>query len=897
MIPREADCFQHREAVDALDRALAGDGAAVPCQILSGTGGAGKTQLAARHARSAWEAQSVDLLVWATATSRDAILSAYAEAAVTVTDPDAPEAADLDDPETAAARFLTWTQCTDRRWLIVLDDVSDPVDLGGFDGRCDLWLSPSPNGRTLVTTRRRDAALPGHHIDVGLFTPDEADAYLTAKLTAAGRRDNPGHIAALARDLGCLPLALAQAATYLIDLHLDCADYRARLADRTHALPDLIPEGSGLPDAHRTTVAATWSLSVEHADRLRPKGLARPMLQLASLLNPNGIPATVLTSPAALAYLTEHRTAGLGGASCQVGVEDAADALRCLHRLSLADHSPDTPHHAVRVHNLIQRTTRETLSPAAHEALVVACADALLDAWPETNPDAALAQALRANADALTAQAAAELWRAGVHPVLMRTGSSLGDAGLTVGALAHFRYLAAAAHHYLGPDHPDTLTARHHLAHWQGEAGDVAGARGATAHLLADRLRLLGPDNPDTLATRGDLGAWQGLAGDPGGAAAASEAVLTDTLRVLGPDHLQTLTARQNLAHWRGAAGNPGGAVAACELLLADTMRLLGPDHRKTLAARLHLALWRGEAGDAAGAATAFEDLLADQLRILGPDHPHTLSTRHDLARWRGKAGDPTGAATASEDLLADQLRVLGPDHPHTLTTRHDLARWRGKAGDPTGAATAFADLLADQLRVLGPDHPHTLTTRHDLARWRGKAGDPTGAATAFADLLADQLRVLGPDHPHTLTTRHDLARWRGKAGDAVGAATALGHLLADRVRVLGPDHPYTFITRGNLAHWRGKAGDPAGAVRAFEALLTDRLRVLGPGHPHTFTTRHSLAQWRGEAGDPGAAAADLERLLVDHLRVLGPEHPDTLTIRAALARWRSQTGPPLDVR
>jgi hypothetical protein len=51
--------------------------------------------------------------------------------------------------------------------------------------------------------------------------------------------------------------------------------YRIRLADRARTLPDLVPEDSGLPDAHSATVAATWPLSIEHADRLRPTGLAR----------------------------------------------------------------------------------------------------------------------------------------------------------------------------------------------------------------------------------------------------------------------------------------------------------------------------------------------------------------------------------------------------------------------------------------------------------------------------------------------------------------------------------------------------------------------------------------------------------------------------------------------
>lgn len=44
------------------------------------------------------------------------------------------------------------------RWLIVLDDVTDPADLNG------LWPPASPHGRILVTTRRRDAAHGRHTI-------------------------------------------------------------------------------------------------------------------------------------------------------------------------------------------------------------------------------------------------------------------------------------------------------------------------------------------------------------------------------------------------------------------------------------------------------------------------------------------------------------------------------------------------------------------------------------------------------------------------------------------------------------------------------------------------------------------------------------------------------------
>jgi hypothetical protein len=80
VVPARAECFQYRGAVDALEQAVAGGGTAVVCQVLAGTGGVGKTQLAAAYARTVWQAGSVDLLAWVTAGSRDAVVAAYAQA-------------------------------------------------------------------------------------------------------------------------------------------------------------------------------------------------------------------------------------------------------------------------------------------------------------------------------------------------------------------------------------------------------------------------------------------------------------------------------------------------------------------------------------------------------------------------------------------------------------------------------------------------------------------------------------------------------------------------------------------------------------------------------------------------------------------------------------------------
>ena len=93
----------------------------------TGMGGIGKTQLAAAYAHRLWDGGGLDLLVWLTATGRDAILIGYAEAGADLTHPPAGE-----DTERVAGRFLAWLAATDRRWLIVLDDLTDPADLRGL---------------------------------------------------------------------------------------------------------------------------------------------------------------------------------------------------------------------------------------------------------------------------------------------------------------------------------------------------------------------------------------------------------------------------------------------------------------------------------------------------------------------------------------------------------------------------------------------------------------------------------------------------------------------------------------------------------------------------------------------------------------------------------------------
>ena len=856
VIPAVASCFQLREEA----RELAGVGTSVDnCAVtwvLSGLGGVGKTQLAAAYAHSRTD---VDLRIWITADSRGAILAGYAQAAAQL------GRQVTSDVEQAAQGMLSWLQTnTMRSWLIVLDDLRDPADLAG------LWPE-GRHGSVLVTTRRRDAVLTDRgrrRVDLDSYTRDQARGYLAEKLQADSGHDRLREADELAVDLSLLPLALAQAATFMLDRGLSCAEYRSRLASRRRTLQQMLP-ADALADDYRTTVAATWSMSIEAANRLAPTGLARPVLELLSVLDPNGTPLNLLGTASGTAYAAAHRATPEGAhadsveaatsrsadVDAAVDAQDIEDAVHNLARFSLLVVEQSATASRARVHALVQRATIEGVDRERLAGLCRAAADALLVIWPQIERDTEYGQTLRANATILRGHAGTHLWVPQAHPLLWRMGDSLAWSGLVEAAVGYWTRLVSEATDQLGLGHAQTLITRIRLANTRGEAGDPVGAASALEEVIPQCAQVFGLDHPTTQDARNNLADWRGVAGDPAGAVEDLERLLADRIRTVGPDSPDTLRTRSDLAFWRGAAGDVAGAITAFERLLADRLRILGPDHPRTLSTRNSLAHWRGVAGEAAGAASALEELLADRSRVLGPNHPKTLDTRAHLATRKGEAGDITGTIATLRQLLTDYLRVLGPDHPRTLAARHDLACWQGRGGDAPGAATALEELLADRLRVLGPDHPNTLDTRHNLAAWHGHAGDPRRAVAALTGLLKDRMRVLGPDHPETLSSRHNLAYWLGRSGHAAEAAAALQQLLTDRLRILGLDHPHTLATRQDLAISTGKTGDAARALEQLEQLLPDILRTLGPDHPHTGKVRESIAQWQERASPRNGAS------------------------------------------
>jgi len=776
-IPPEAGSRQPRAADSALDAYLSPSALGGLVPVVVGTSGTGKTQVAAAAARRARDAGHVELVVWVHAVSQDAVVARYSQAVTAAT------GRVYETPVEGAEAFMSWLD-TDhgKRWLVVLDDLRTPSDMVGW------WPPAARWGRTLVTTWRRDHALHDSRqtLELGVFSQAESYSYLRDKLR--DRRSSLVGAVELAGDLGHLPLALAQAVSFIADEGLTCTAYRRLFADQSRKLETLA--GDELPDEHRATVAATWMLSIELAERQHPQGLAGAVLALASLLDSDSAPTAVLLNRHALRFLS-HNTE----LRRRITGPDVEAALRVLQRLSLA--SLDTI--TVAVHGLIQRATRDATPERHHMPIAHAVADALLDIWPEPERSPELAQSLRTNAAALRAYADRHLVHLGrgAHGVYFRAIESIGNAGLPWDARTQSIELARRCEEQLGPRHPDCIAARERAANWLGQAGDPAGAVRELEPLALQADEALGPNDRLTLGVRNTLAHHRGEAGDVSSAIAEYTALVRDTERALGPTDPLTLGVRGNLVSWVDTAGSPMTAAADLAATVADKTSTLGADHASTLSSRHNYAAQCRASGYPALAALALVEIIAELERTHGADHPWTLSSRDELAGCFLDAWLHDIAATEFSNVLAAKQTALGPDHALTLLTRGNLALAHGLLGDVERAAADLAELLKDEMRALGESNPQIEATRETLA--------------VFRQWLAGSHR---PDPPRWVSATTTAVPRRSASPPDARSPEALAALFVCQLRKHGPDDEVNSITRDMLVAYQEWSLRPGGEPR-----------------------------------------------------------------------------------
>jgi hypothetical protein len=127
------------------------------------------------------------------------------------------------------------------------------------------------------------------HLPLNVLSGEDAVRYLLDRVAKENHNaGGEGSARSLAHELGNLPLALEQAASFIVEVCWSFAKYQEQFRD---ARPELLSEHREGGTRYPASVAKTWSITL---DQLSP--LARSLLRIAAWFAPDAIPRSVFSA-------------------------------------------------------------------------------------------------------------------------------------------------------------------------------------------------------------------------------------------------------------------------------------------------------------------------------------------------------------------------------------------------------------------------------------------------------------------------------------------------------------------------------------------------------------------------------------------------------------------------
>jgi tetratricopeptide (TPR) repeat protein len=697
--------LDRREIVSALIASCEAGGA---MHVLHGMGGSGKTAIAHTVFQLAVQRGLVGL--WVNAADRMTLRAGMLAVAADRGAGPGELAAAYGGQRAAADLVWHYLDRSPEYWLLVLDNADDPAILeeGG-------WLRSSPVGTVVVTSRNAASRLwrntTRSRIDV-LPLQDAAELLCDLAPEAGSRTEAE----AVARSLGCLPLALTLAGSYLAHQLVEVwtmSDYGENLREDPITLIDQgALSGDPSPEA-RHLVSRTWQITL---DALADQGIpeATTLMRLLAQWGAEPLPLTVLSRRPFNEAPSRELSPPLSGSQLE-------GALRRLleHSLLTLVEVPSSaidqrPLRCVQAHSLLLETVAASV-PEEQRAALVRTATHLLDA---ALPTAEAPAATRSYVELLAPHARALLRRAtketasAVALLTVRVARLTYEAGDYESALNLAQAAAETAERLHGEPAADSLAAQHLAGEALRRLGRLAEAEALLRRVLVAREQLLGPDHPDTSLTSAALATPLYLQGQHAESVAYLRRAIAGQRSVLGEDDPETLRSRALLLEILAFFGDLEEFRADGAATVADCERVLGPDHPITGVAYSNYAFGMVHAGTPDEAEVAARRAVDARIRVLGPDHPLVYSAKL-VHSWALMLADQHAeAVTLMREALDGRERLLGQDHPLSVKARILLAERLAAAGSRDEAEQLLRENQVDCERVYGAADP-------DLARVR----------------------------------------------------------------------------------------------------------------------------------------------------------------------------------
>jgi hypothetical protein len=245
--------------------------------VLYGLGGSGKTEVALQFA---WEHKNhYHAVFWVSGVDNTTIQISFQEIAKELE-------VDCMDLDTSIAKACKWLE-RHHKWLMIIDKLNSDLAMEALEGR---FLTASMNGDILITSGNRQDAVRWHSIEIADMSVDEGKELLS-KIAQRIHPLDDHEIELLLNDLGHLPLAIEQAASFMFRTGMTPGEYRQLFTRKKKILLGKY-SASRYSGDDRQTVMTTWTVSYTQVQQKDPQ--AARLLLLLSLMHNEAIPFEIL---------------------------------------------------------------------------------------------------------------------------------------------------------------------------------------------------------------------------------------------------------------------------------------------------------------------------------------------------------------------------------------------------------------------------------------------------------------------------------------------------------------------------------------------------------------------------------------------------------------------------
>ena len=714
-----------------------------------------------------------------------------------------------DTIEYVVERLKRWF-ASNTNWLLVYDNVRDYENIHP--------LLPLQGGHILITSPSQNSRVE-HTVVVPTMSLSEAEL-LIKRLYEEEDEQLDG---SLPEKLGCLPLAIVQAASYIKIQKITVKNY-VRLYEESKST--LIGKGDLFSDDKYQSIAITWEL--DRQALINKNAWAVGILQYCSLLNYGKIPDYLLVTL-------------LGAKSRNLFQEIKEDLLRYL-LITL-----DEDNKYISIHPLLQEFIVKQMDKTTYCSRVCALAMKLWEASKEQSPSSTdiyrrwqllphIMKVLKAM-DGLLAQQPDNKLLLKPNFLLL---SSAAFIYLLLGDVRQQKVLLEKAlaiqdrQHYVF-EHVEMVSTLVNLASAYGTLGDVRQARALLEKALSIQEKHYGAEHVVVADTLIILAVAYTALGDIPKARALLEKALSIQKKHYGSEHVKMAVVLNNLANVYSVLGDVRQQKVLLEKALTIQKQYYGFEHVEMVNTLVNLANAYGALGNVQQQKALLEKVLSIQEKHYGAEHVIVVGTLIILAFAHGTLGDVHQQKVLLEKALSIQEKHYGAEHVVVVGTLINLAAAYGVLGNVNQQKALLEKVLSIQEKQHGAEHVAVVGTLINLAAVCAAVGDVKQQKALLEKALIIFERHYGKEHVQVAIILNNLANAHGNLGDTRQQKELLEKALAIKEQHYGKTHPETATTLYNLAVAYRQENNPDKAKTLVKQALTIVIDYPGYGEQHPY--------------------------------------------------------------